>query len=219
MASAPDIKVLIESLSPPFDVKGYGMLANELMAAYDQSARGKGVQRHGGGGVPFVEQPILAIPRTNGDETGQSLAYQVCKKMQEAVRLDDDRAIAEAYGAMVYCAAFAILRKERRARARRDTRFDDQAAERSRKIPVYPEPSCCATNPMTPYGCVRPRDHRMSAFTPDRPHDDGRGFRWCNAVAADLVNACVLPPHPKRIKHLSLFHGAYKEFTVPGDGE
>jgi hypothetical protein len=91
----------------PMATPGYEALANELLAAYAQSAHGKGVTRHGNG-RSFDHQPIAEISRAVGVgfPTGQAL-----KKTGEAVgmfeRGEVDAAIAELHGAIVYLAAAA----------------------------------------------------------------------------------------------------------------
>jgi len=83
----------------------YTSLATALQAAYDQSAAGKGKERHANG-RPFDEQPIMEIARMVGPgyQIGQAM-----KKGQEAMgmygRGDRDRARAELLGAIVYMAA------------------------------------------------------------------------------------------------------------------
>lgn len=93
-------------------VAGYEDLARILDRAYDQSARGKGRERHAND-KPFGQQPIMEIARMVG--LGGH-AYQICKKTQEAVgmanRGDSAAAIAEFYGAIVYSAAAVLLIEE-----------------------------------------------------------------------------------------------------------
>ena len=82
----------------------YGALQDILDAAYDQSAKGKGVERHGNG-LPWTQQPIMAISRSVGIgfPTGQAV-----KKITEAVgmlrRGDAAAAERELLGAIVYVA-------------------------------------------------------------------------------------------------------------------
>jgi hypothetical protein len=92
-----------------FDVPGYEDLGHALSMAYDQSARGKGKQRHANA-RPFTKQPIMEIARMVG------VAYQtgqIQKKAQEATSMANrgewDAAMAEMLGVIVYGAA-AYLR-------------------------------------------------------------------------------------------------------------
>ena len=95
------------SLTPPAEDTGdaYGALRGILDEAYNQSAKGKGLERHGNGKA-WTEQPILAITRDTGIgfPTGQAI-----KKVTEAVgmlgRGEGDAAARELLGAIVYTAA------------------------------------------------------------------------------------------------------------------
>lgn len=94
---------------------GYEPLYKTLHEAAFQASRGKGNERHAGGKA-FVDQPIFTIAREHG------LAFltgQAAKKLGESHTLlsifDEERAIAELYGAIVYTAAAIILLKEQRA--------------------------------------------------------------------------------------------------------
>lgn len=97
-----------------FDAPGYHALERVLRAAYDQSAYGKGKERHANEKA-FDRQPIMEIGRMVGPgfATGQ-----VMKKVQEASgmiqRAELDRAQAELLGAIVYAAAAWLLIEERR---------------------------------------------------------------------------------------------------------
>lgn len=94
-------------LTPPAEDTGdaYGALRGILDEAYNQSAKGKGLERHGNGKA-WTEQPILAITRDTGIgfPTGQAI-----KKVTEAVgmlgRGEGDAAARELLGAIVYTAA------------------------------------------------------------------------------------------------------------------
>jgi len=95
------------------DTEGYAPLRAILDAAYEQSAAGKGVERHGNG-LPWLEQPICQIGRSVGlgFTTGQAL-----KKITEAVgmvnRGDKAAAERELLGAIVYVAgAIQWLREQ-----------------------------------------------------------------------------------------------------------
>lgn len=93
----------------PGGVPGYEPLAKVLELAFDQSANGKGRQRHGRG-KRFLDQPIFGISRMVG--LG-GLTYQIMKKAQEATSMNHDgkpeAAQAELLGVMVYAAAAHIL--------------------------------------------------------------------------------------------------------------
>ncbi len=97
----------------PGGVPGYEPLAKVLELAFDQSAKGKGKQRHGRG-LPFLSQPIFSISRMVG--LG-GLTYQIAKKAQEAMSMELDgkpeAAQAELLGVIVYAAAAHILIQEK----------------------------------------------------------------------------------------------------------
>lgn len=90
----------------------YTALAAALQAAYEQSAAGKGKERHANG-KPFDRQPIMEIGRMVGPgyQIGQAM-----KKGQEAMgmlsRNEHARARAELLGAIVYMAAAWNLMNE-----------------------------------------------------------------------------------------------------------
>ena len=88
--------------------EGYEDLAAILQEALDQSAKGKGKDRHAQD-KPFDQQPICALPRMVGPA---GTAYQVMKKTQEAMRMPPDRACAELLGAIVYAAATIKIIRE-----------------------------------------------------------------------------------------------------------
>ena len=96
----------------PGGVAGYESLARVLGLAYDQSAKGKGKERHANA-KPFDRQPILEIARMVGlgYQTGQ-----IQKKVQEATgmaaRGQIDAAKAELLGAIVYAAAAFLYLEE-----------------------------------------------------------------------------------------------------------
>jgi len=87
------------------DVRGYDILADILKRAYNQAARGKGVQRHGDGN-PWHEQDIIRIGRQAG--IGFNIG-QAIKKLSEArgmlERGENAAAQAEMLGAIVYAAS------------------------------------------------------------------------------------------------------------------
>ena len=91
----------------------YGALRDVLDLAFMQAERGKGHDRHSQG-KPFLEQPILEIPRMQGSIDG--LTYQIMKKAQEAGRMlsrgQYSPAVAELYGVINYAAAAVIRVRE-----------------------------------------------------------------------------------------------------------
>ena len=90
-------------------LEGYEPLAKVLAEALEQASVGKGKRCHANG-KPFLQQPIMAGGRECG--TG-GLAFQAWKKILEALNCqDDDRAIADLLGAIVYTSAMVILRRE-----------------------------------------------------------------------------------------------------------
>lgn len=97
-------------------VDGYGPLARVLEDAYEQSAAGKGKERHANG-RPFVKQPIIEIGRMLSSTCDGQL-YQAIKKAQEASgmidRGDFDAAERELLGGIVYLAAAVLLIREKR---------------------------------------------------------------------------------------------------------
>ena len=90
---------------PTADIDGYATLREALDAAYDQSANGKGKERHANDRA-FTDQPILRITELvgHGFPLGQAI-----KKAQEASgmvkRGEVEAARAELLGAIVYLAA------------------------------------------------------------------------------------------------------------------
>lgn len=93
-------------------VPGYRSLKTVLDAAYDQSARGKGRERHAND-LPFDKQPIMQITESVG--VGFPLG-QATKKITESAgmiaRKEDQAARRELLGAIVYlCAAIIKLEK------------------------------------------------------------------------------------------------------------
>jgi hypothetical protein len=83
----------------------YAELQRVLDLAYQQSANGKGNERHANG-RPITEQPIMQITRMVGYGFP---AGQAQKKLQEAGGMlkagRPEAAQAELLGAIVYCAA------------------------------------------------------------------------------------------------------------------
>lgn len=106
LAASQEPKVTYSLDNPP---KGYADLAGVLTLALQQSAKGKGKERHARGDTPFDRQPIMEIPRMVGPS---GTAYQVMKKSQEAMRMEPRDAINEMLGAIVYAAATILIIKE-----------------------------------------------------------------------------------------------------------
>lgn len=110
-----NIKLTKASLSPQlkmpfFDVDGYEELAETLIDAYNQAARGKGRERHNPNNIPFVDQPIMNEIRELGPS---ALAFQVRKKTRESMNLNYKMAQKEMLGAIVYAAAMYIYYQEK----------------------------------------------------------------------------------------------------------
>lgn len=93
-------------------VPGYRPLQDALNQAYEQSAAGKGKERHANT-KPFTQQPIMKITREVG--TGFPLG-QAAKKIQESAgmlnRKQRGAAKQEILGAIVYLAAAVIYLEE-----------------------------------------------------------------------------------------------------------
>jgi len=127
-------------LTPMGDVPGYEDLARVLLLAYDQSARGKGKERHARR-RPFNLQPIAIIPELLGAHEGLGgLVYQVIKKSQESVGMvskgRSESARAELLGAIVYAAA-AYLHIERFEKFSDDEFFEETEIVKKTKTPKY----------------------------------------------------------------------------------
>jgi len=94
---------------------GYGDLHAILQDAFDQSASGKGRERHAND-KPFDRQPIMEIGRMVGP--GYAIG-QAMKKLQEAMTMQSrdqhDAADRELLGSIVYAAAAVKLIRENRA--------------------------------------------------------------------------------------------------------
>jgi len=99
------VKSIEEAVSPA----GYDDLWQVLHEAMMQSATGKGLERHGEVGVPFVNQPICTITRDVG--LGFPLG-QALKKVRESKRLSWPASLRELLGAIVYTAAAVIVGDE-----------------------------------------------------------------------------------------------------------
>lgn len=89
----------------------YAKLQDVLHRAYNQSAKGKGKERHVNKvGQRFEDQPICSLQRLYG----QGYAFgQVGKKMEEASRLPKEQAVAELLGGIVYLAAAVVVLEEK----------------------------------------------------------------------------------------------------------
>jgi hypothetical protein len=96
-----------EKPSSPFpDYPGYESLISVLNMALDQSAAGKGKERHAQG-QPFEDQPMQRISQLLNSAEG--MRYQVMKKTQESARMEKDPAIQELLGAINYAAGTIIF--------------------------------------------------------------------------------------------------------------
>lgn len=109
--------------APPVTLRapGFEHVARVLGLAFEQTASGKGQQRHGGN-KPFRQQRIMTIAR----ETGLGgLVFQSCKKAQEAQRMAgrDQFAAAkqEQLGAIIYLVAQYLLTEELEVRYPEDS--------------------------------------------------------------------------------------------------
>lgn len=100
---------------------GYEALNRELAEAFNQSAYGKGKERHANS-RPFDRQPILELSRLYGPGFA---AGQAAKKVQEALSMLDkgafttEQALAEVHGGIVYLAAVAIRLRELPAKTKK----------------------------------------------------------------------------------------------------
>ena len=89
--------------------QGYEQLESILNEALEQAAAGKGKERHANERA-FEDQPMQLISKLLDDNHG--LAFQAIKKVQESLRLPDDRAIRELLGAINYIAGMVIFLRE-----------------------------------------------------------------------------------------------------------
>lgn len=89
--------------------EGYEQLADVLLAAFNQAARGKGKERHAKD-QPFHEQVMQVGAQHFG--TG-ALLFQAFKKSEESQRLPHGRAEAELLGAIVYLAGAVIAERRK----------------------------------------------------------------------------------------------------------
>lgn len=120
------------------NVEGYALLRGILDEAYDQSARGKGHDRHANGRY-FDQQPIMEIGRMVGPgfATGQ-----VMKKAQEATSMaargEVDAAVRELLGVIVYAASAVALVREKAPRTDVDRRRREASPDVARVYPFDP---------------------------------------------------------------------------------
>lgn len=86
----------------------YAPLMKILLRAHGQAANGKGKERHSNG-LDFMNQPII----TDGRNLPDGLVFQARKKLLEASKcVDTGRAVTDLLGAIVYTAAYIIVREE-----------------------------------------------------------------------------------------------------------
>ncbi len=91
-----------ESDQGPIIRADYVDFVRVLRLAYEQTAKGKGHERHGGG-LPFARQMVMTeIEQT---ETIAFAIGQARKKLLESLRLPPERQRAELIGAIVYTVA------------------------------------------------------------------------------------------------------------------
>jgi hypothetical protein len=98
-----DYVEMITSPDVDFQEPGYDGLRAILLDAYNQSAKGKGKERHATEGTPWHEQPMVADLHALGSM--HASIFQARKKSLEACRLDYHRARCDLLGAIVYLAA------------------------------------------------------------------------------------------------------------------
>lgn len=93
--------------SSKFPEPGYERLYAVFRDAHDQAAIGKGDERHANN-LPFDEQRMQTISQGIGSPDG--MAYQVIKKIQEGLQMNDHaRTRAELLGALNYLAGIVIF--------------------------------------------------------------------------------------------------------------
>ena len=139
----------------------YTKLKTVLDAAFEQSASGKGAQRHANG-KDFDRQPILEIGRMVGP--GFALG-QAMKKAQESAgqlaRGEYLHSKGEMLGAIVYLAAAVVLLGEYAEEA-----VKAEAAKNASKA------SASGTNPKVPPGGLRPSLTPLYPAAPAEPMSD-----------------------------------------------
>jgi hypothetical protein len=109
-----DYVEMITSQDPDFQEPGYDGLRAILLDAYNQSAKGKGKERHATEGTPWHEQPMVADLHALGSM--HAAIFQARKKSMEACRLDYHRARCDLLGAIVYLAAAVRWLDDREAK-------------------------------------------------------------------------------------------------------
>ena len=90
----------------------YASLHRVLLAALNQAANGKGMERHAKDGEPFEQQKICEITRRVG--LGYPLG-QAIKKAEESIGLPIEAGIRENLGAINYLAAAVLIMEEQAA--------------------------------------------------------------------------------------------------------
>ena len=156
---------------------GYQPLANVLQAALDQAQAGKGNQRHANG-KPFLEQSII----TDGRACGLAgPAFQARKKILEALNCpDEDRAVQDLLGAIVYTAAMVILKEEERQK--REEVPEMNAALKEPKMEVYGGHVVCS-------GCG------LKCSIGSEQEQSVNLTGWCTICHADKEQkTCTVPP-------------------------
>ncbi len=108
------IQLAVEQAKLPeyrLSAPGYDKLADVLLRAFDQAARGKGKERHAND-LPFEEQPMQTIG--NMLHSDAFMVGQAIKKLQESGNLSHDAKIRERLGAIVYIAGSIIFEEKNR---------------------------------------------------------------------------------------------------------
>lgn len=90
----------------------YAKLVKVFEAAYEQTAEGKGKERHAVEDQPFEMQTMCEITRRVQGSPVSPMLYQAVKKCYESPRLSLSRARTELLGAIDYLAAGVILLDE-----------------------------------------------------------------------------------------------------------
>lgn len=84
----------------------YSDLRRILNDSFDWSAKKKGAQRHGQGGLPWDQQRHVTI----GNAVGRGFALgQALKKIMESEGMDAQAAINELHGAITYLASAVYM--------------------------------------------------------------------------------------------------------------
>lgn len=109
MGDEPAGPVLTYEFATPRDLKNYVGLGEVLLGALHQAAYGKGRERHAND-LPFEKQRMQTISDQVGSVDG--MAYQVCKKVTEALGLPTfEQQERELFGAINYTAGMLIWLK------------------------------------------------------------------------------------------------------------